>query len=165
MKVIWNEMNEILPVVGGVSSNITALIFNAEHLNVAAASNHCVNLLQWTKCANVVSLRISFQQRCFCKAENPLWWLQVPRRYFLNNELRERRLMLIALILAESFLLELTQCDLRWKYFDVDAEKLIALLNNVLNNLMMIQGHEKMKPAMSTVSKDDATFDILNTWK
>lgn len=73
--------------------------------------------------------------------------------------------MLIALVLAESFLLELTQRDLRGKHFDVDAEKLIALLNNVLNNLMMIQGHEKMKPAMSTVSEDDAAFDILNTWK
>lgn len=91
MKVIcneMNEMNEILPIICGISSYVTALVFNAEPLNVAAASNHCVNLLQWTKSANVVSLRISFQQRSFCKAENPLWWLQVPRRYFLNNELR-----------------------------------------------------------------------------
>lgn len=69
--------------------------------------------------------------------------------------------MQVALILAKSLLLKLTQGDLRWKYFDVDAEELIALLDNVLDNLVMIQGHEEMEPTVTAVSQHDAALDVL----
>lgn len=69
--------------------------------------------------------------------------------------------MQVALILSESLLLKLTQGDLRWKYFDVDAEKLIALLDNVLNNFVMIQGHEEMESTVTAVSEHDSALDVL----
>lgn len=73
--------------------------------------------------------------------------------------------MLITLILAKSFLLELTQCNLSWKHFDVDSEELIALLNDVLNDLMMVQRHEEMKSTVTTVSQDNAAFNIVDACK
>lgn len=73
--------------------------------------------------------------------------------------------MLIALVLAEPFLLELTQRDLRWKNFDVDAEKLVALLDDVLDDFVVVQGHEEVEPAVSAVGEDDAALDVLNACK
>lgn len=46
--------------------------------------------------------------------------------------------MLIALIFSESFLLELGQRDLRWKDFQIDAKEMIALLNDILNDLVVV---------------------------
>lgn len=73
--------------------------------------------------------------------------------------------MLVALVLAKPLLLELIQRDLGRKYFDVDAEKLIALLDDVLDDLVVIQGHEEMKSAVTAVSENDSALDVLNAWK
>lgn len=73
--------------------------------------------------------------------------------------------MLITLVFAEAFLLELTQSDLRGKNFDVDAEKLIALLNDVLNDFVVVQGHEEMETTVTAIGQHDAALDVLNSYE
>lgn len=71
--------------------------------------------------------------------------------------------MLIALIFSESFLLKLTQSNLSRKNFDVDCKELATLLYDALNDFMMVEGHEKMKPTVAAISKNNSPLDILNT--
>lgn len=85
------------------------------------------------------------------------------RRNFSYDEFWQRCLMFIALKLSESFLLELTQRNLSRKYFDVDSKKLVTLLDNILYNLMMIQGHEQMQSAVAAICQNDSSLNILNT--
>lgn len=70
--------------------------------------------------------------------------------------------MLVTLIFTESLLDELIQCDLCGQDFDVDAQRLTALLYNALNDLMMVERHEEMQTTKATVSEHDSTLDILN---
>ena len=70
--------------------------------------------------------------------------------------------MLVTSKFTESLLLELGQGDLIWKNLDVDAKKLIALLDDALNNFMMIQSHKEMKSTVSAISEDNSTLNILN---
>lgn len=70
--------------------------------------------------------------------------------------------MLVTLIFAESLLDELIQCDLSGQDFDVDAQRLTALLYNALNDLMMVERHEEMQTTKATISEHDSALDILN---
>jgi len=70
--------------------------------------------------------------------------------------------MTITLILAKAFLLKLRKRDLRWQHLDLDAEELIALLNDILDNLMMIQSHKQMQATVTAIGQNDATFDVLD---
>jgi hypothetical protein len=109
-------------------------------------------------------LRISFQQRRFSQAQNPFRRLKMTWRNLLYSELRERRLVLITLIFAESFLLELTQGNLSRKNSDINAEELITLLYDALNNFVVVERHEEMKPAVAAICEDNSALDILNTY-
>lgn len=71
--------------------------------------------------------------------------------------------MLITLVFAESLLFELTQRDLRWQNLNVDSQKLVALLNDTLDDFMVVQSHEKVKPTVTSICKNNSALHILNT--
>lgn len=71
--------------------------------------------------------------------------------------------MLVALVLAESLLFELTQRDLRWQNLNINPEELVALLNDSLDDFVVVQSHEEVKPTVSSICEHDSALNVLNS--
>ncbi len=91
---------------------------------------------------HIISLWISFQDRCLRQAKNSLGWLQMSRWNFLDEKFRQRSLMLIATKFSKSFFFKLTQRYLTGQYFDIHTQILVSLRNDVLYYFMVILSGE-----------------------
>lgn len=151
-----------ITIIRQIGAHQSALVLDAELLDIVAIPDECVDVDQRTQSAHAVRLWVTFQHRGIGETQCSSCRFRVAWRYFLHDKLGHGGERLVFAVLAEALLFDDVQCDLANQHLDLDAEELVGALDDVLHDLMVIERLEHVQPAKGTVRNDDAALIVLD---